>query len=83
VRQKQNTSKAFGLALKNKRLEANLTQEDLAERSKLSTRYISRLECHVQQPNYRFIKSLAMGLDIKASELIQAVEGIEQELKAK
>ena len=71
---------AFGIALKSKRLELGLTQEDLAEKSGLSTRYISRLECHNQQPNYKFIKALAMGLDVSTSELIIAVELVEKEL---
>ena len=75
--------KAFGIVLKRKRLELDLTQENLAERSGLSTRYISRLECHNQQPNYKFIKALAMGLEISTSELIQSVEMVEKELKSK
>ena len=75
--------KAFGIVLKRKRLELDLTQENLAERSGLSTRYISRLECHNQQPNYKFIKALAMGLDLSPSQLIQEVEYVEKELKSK
>ena len=65
---------AFAKVLKEKRLEARLTQETLAEKSKLSTRYISRLECGDQLPNYKYLLAVASGLGMKASELIKAVE---------
>ena len=64
----------FAKVLKEKRLEAELTQEALAERAKLSTRYISRLECGNQQPNYKYLLAISAALGMRASELLRAVE---------
>lgn len=65
---------AFAKVLKAQRLKAGLTQEDLAELSDLSTRYISLLECNSQQPTLGYIHVLANALGISMSQLMQAVE---------
>ena len=66
--------KAFGYALKQKRLEIGLTQEKLAEKSGISTRYISKLECAGQLPNFKYIQAISTSLGLKPSQFLEEVE---------
>lgn len=65
---------SFAKVLREKRLCAGMTQEDLAESAGVSTRYISRLECGDQHPNYRYLVALSSALKLRPSELMCAVE---------
>jgi len=45
--------KAFGLAVRQKRLELKLSQEELAFQSKLHRTYISQIERGIKSPSLR------------------------------
>jgi transcriptional regulator with XRE-family HTH domain len=67
---------SFGHLLRVARMEAGMTQEDLAERSGLSVRAISDLERErTRRPYFRSVRLLADALGATASvrtELLQA-----------
>lgn len=67
-------TEVFGNALRKKRKEANLTQEQLGFEADIQRVYVSTLELGRQQPSLETIFKLAKGLNCKASELIELVE---------
>jgi len=68
---------ALGLAVKARREELGLTQEQLANDSELHQRWISNVETGKRNPSYTSLRRLAAGLDLAASELIARAEGLE------
>jgi transcriptional regulator with XRE-family HTH domain len=68
---------ALGLAVKARREELRLTQEQLANGTDLHQRWISNVETGKRNPNYRSLRRLAAGLDLAASELLARAEKIE------
>ena len=65
---------AFGRVLRQLRLKAGLTQEQLGFEADLRRTYISILEIGQQQPTLTTILKLAKGLGKSAAELITMVE---------
>src|SRR5438270_636915 len=62
---------AFAALLRQYRLAAGLTQEELADRARLSTRAVSDLERGVRRTPYRdTVHSLADALDLGADDRI-------------
>jgi transcriptional regulator with XRE-family HTH domain len=68
---------ALGLAVKDRREELKLTQEQLANDSHLHQRWISNVENGKRNPSYGSLRRLAAGLDLSASELLARAEQIE------
>jgi len=68
---------ALGLAVKHRRQELQLTQEQLSLLSELHQRWISNIETGKRNPSYASIRRLATGLGLSASELIARAEQIE------
>jgi transcriptional regulator with XRE-family HTH domain len=68
---------ALGLAVKARREELGLTQEQLANDSGLHQRWLSNVETGKRNPSYGSLRRLAAGLDLTASELLQRAEQIE------
>jgi transcriptional regulator with XRE-family HTH domain len=68
---------ALGLAVKARRHELALTQEQLDLRTDLHQRWISNVENGKRNPSYASLRRLAAGLDLSASELIARAEQIE------
>lgn len=69
------TSPAFGVVLRQLRLEKNLSQEALAERLHMSSNgYVSRLESSAKNPRLDMVFRIAAALDMKAWELVKLVE---------
>jgi transcriptional regulator with XRE-family HTH domain len=66
--------RALGLAVKARRLELGLTQEQLANNTELHQRWISNVETGKRNPSYASIRRLAAGLALTASELIARAE---------
>ena len=65
----------FAKALKNLRIEKNLTQEELAQRSGVDYKYLQKLEGHTpSSPTLSTLEKLANGLGITLVELIQSVQ---------
>lgn len=70
---------ALGVAVKARREELALTQEQLALKGDLHTRWVSNVENAWRNPSYLSLRRLAASLDLQASELIARAEQIERE----
>jgi len=70
---------ALGLAVKHRREELGLTQEELHLRSELHQRWISNVETGKRNPSYASLRRLAAALNLTASELLARAEQIEGE----
>jgi transcriptional regulator with XRE-family HTH domain len=68
---------ALGQAVKARREELQLTQEQVYLRTDLHQRWISNVENGKRNPSYASLRRLAAGLDLSASELIARAEQIE------
>ena len=70
---------ALGAAVKARREERGLTQEQLANDTELHQRWISNVETGKRNPSYASLRRLAAGLNLSTSELIARAEQIETE----
>jgi transcriptional regulator with XRE-family HTH domain len=68
---------ALGAAVKARRQELGLTQEQLYLRTDIHQRYLSNVENGKRNPSYASLRRLAEGLGLSASELIARAEQIE------
>jgi transcriptional regulator with XRE-family HTH domain len=64
----------FGTAVKFRREELGLTQEDLADKAGIHRTYLSDVERGTRNLSLVNIEKLAAALDMKLSELFVAVE---------
>lgn len=69
--------RALGLAVKARREELELTQEQLANDTDLHQRWISNVETGMRNLSYGSLRRLAAGLELSASELLARAERIE------
>jgi transcriptional regulator with XRE-family HTH domain len=67
-------AEAFGLVLRTRRLDAGLTQEQLAFEAEIQRVYVSKLELGQYQPTLTMLLTLAKALDCAASDLVVEVE---------
>jgi DNA-binding XRE family transcriptional regulator len=65
---------AFADVLREARLAAGITQEDLAERAEVSVRFISFLETGKRQPSLSALAAISAGLGVTMSVLISRLE---------
>jgi transcriptional regulator with XRE-family HTH domain len=68
---------ALGLAVKRRREELGLTQEQLDNNTDLHQRWISNVENGKRNPSYGSLRRLAAGLGLTVSELVARAEQIE------
>jgi transcriptional regulator with XRE-family HTH domain len=68
---------ALGLAVKARRQELDVTQEQLANDTDLHQRWISNVETGKRNPSYGSLRRLAAGLDLTTSQLIARAEALE------
>ena len=68
---------ALGLAVKARREQLGLTQEQMANNTGIHQRWISNVETGKRNPSYGSLRRLAAGLDLTASELLARAEQIE------
>ncbi len=68
---------ALGHAVKARRQDLNLTQEQLANDTDLHQRWISNVETGKRNPSYSSLRRLASGLKLPTSELIARAEALE------
>jgi transcriptional regulator with XRE-family HTH domain len=68
---------ALGVAVKARRGELEITQEQLANDTGLHQRWISNVETGKRNPSYASLRRLAAGLGLSASELLSRAEQIE------
>ena len=66
--------KAFGYLIKQRRIQQGISQEELGFRANLDRTYISGLERGVRNPSLTALVSLAKGLGISVSSLLDALE---------
>jgi transcriptional regulator with XRE-family HTH domain len=67
----------LGLAVKARREQLGLTQEQMANNTGIHQRWISNVETGKRNPSYGSLRRLAAGLDLTASELLARAEQIE------
>ncbi|AGH51399.1 hypothetical protein G432_18405 [Sphingomonas sp. MM-1] len=65
----QLKSNAFGEAVRAKRIAAELTQEELADRSGLDRSYIGGVERGERNPTLNVIERIALGLGVGLADL--------------
>lgn len=75
---KLNIKERFGFAVKHRRKELGISQEELSFRSGLHRTYISDIERGFRNPSLENIEKLAQALEIKVSILFSRY-GIEIE----
>lgn len=63
-------TKRFGEKLRKLRKKTELSQQELAEKSKLDITTINELENGNRQPMLKTVKKIAKALSVKASDLI-------------
>lgn len=73
---------ALGLAVKTRRQELGLTQEQLANDTELHQRWISNVETGKRNPSYGSLRRLAAGLGVSASQLIAQAERVESHTRS-
>ncbi len=69
---------ALGKAIKIRRVEADFSQEQLAELCGIDRTYMSNIERGKRQPSMKTLRTIANALKTKTSELLQDAEGREQ-----
>ncbi len=73
---------ALGLAVKTRRQELGLTQEQLANETDLHQRWISNVETGKRNPSYGSLRRLAAGLELSASDLLARAEEVEGDVRS-
>lgn len=68
-KQQSEINKRFGKAVRRRRRELDLSQEELAERSELHQTYISDIERGGRNPSLENVQKLAKALDISITRL--------------
>lgn len=66
-----NVKTAFGTAVRSKRCEKGLSQEELADRAGLHRTYVSDVERGARNPSLQSIEKLAAALELSVSALFQ------------
>lgn len=66
--------RAFGLALRRLRLDAGLTQQELADRVGIGVEYVSRLENGHRGARWHTVMRLVRALDATLGDLTAAIE---------
>lgn len=74
MRQEPDILLRFGEALRSRRLEAGLSQEELADRCGLDRTYISGIERGRRNVGLRNLGSIAKALGVTVSELLEGVK---------
>ncbi|MEH7483340.1 helix-turn-helix transcriptional regulator [Neobacillus drentensis] len=69
-----NSTSQFGSVLRKLRTAQQLSQEALADRCSRHPSYISLMERNIKKPSLDTIIALAIGLEMKASEMLMVVE---------
>lgn len=66
---------AFALAVKARRNQLQISQEELAHRAHINRSYIAKLELAQNQPTLSVLDRIAQGLEIGLDELIRQTMG--------
>lgn len=71
---KAETLKALGMLIRQQRVAVGISQEELGLRCDLDRTYISGLERGVRNPSLTALVTLAHGLNITVSKLLENLE---------
>jgi transcriptional regulator with XRE-family HTH domain len=74
-RDKSNIRERFGFAVKSRREELGLTQEDLADKAGIHRTYLSDVERGFRNVSLLNLERMAAALALPLSELFRHVEG--------
>lgn len=66
---------AFAMAVKARRNQLQISQEELAHRANINRSYIAKLELAQNQPTLSVLDRIAQGLEIGLDELIRETMG--------
>ena len=66
---------AFAVAVKARRNQLQISQEELAHRANINRSYIAKLELAQNQPTLSVLDRIAQGLEIGLDELIRETMG--------
>lgn len=69
---------AFAMAVKARRNQLQISQEELAHRANINRSYIAKLELAQNQPSLSVLDRIAQGLEIGLDELIRQTMGFYQ-----
>lgn len=64
----------FGRVLRQRRIEAGVSQEELAHKANIDRTFVSMLERGLRTPGLGVVLSLAQGLGITGTDLVREVE---------
>lgn len=78
---KTTALKALGFLVRKHREKLHISQEELATRSSLDRTYISGIERGVRNPSLTALLSLAYGLGINTSDLLENLESQIKKIK--
>lgn len=78
--QADRAHEALGLAIRQARVQRDLTQEALALQANLHVTQISSLERGHRNPTYRALRRVSQGLGVSLSQLIALAEELERQL---
>lgn len=70
--------KQIGKAIKKARIDADITQQNLAERAEISTSYLSQIERGVREMSHIVFNSIAASLGVKVSRLLEDAQSDEE-----
>jgi transcriptional regulator with XRE-family HTH domain len=70
----RDLDKAFGLAVRQRRTELSISQEELGYRAGIHRTYISQIERGIKSPSLKVIALLAKALQTDAYRLVQMAE---------
>lgn len=71
---------ALGEAVKTRRVDLGLTQEQVSLRSDLHQRWLSNVETGKRNPSYASLRRLASALELTTAELIARAEAAEAQI---
>lgn len=71
---------ALGEAVKARRVDLGLTQEQVSLRSDLHQRWLSNVETGKRNPSYASLRRLAWALQLTTAELIERAEAAEAQI---
>jgi transcriptional regulator with XRE-family HTH domain len=72
----RDLAKHFAVVLQNQRKMRRISQADLAEKADCDSTMISLIERKIRNPTLNLADSLAQGLDMTLSEMIQEAENL-------
>ena len=72
--QSQNIKRRFGEAVRRRRTQLGISQEELADRAELHRTYVSDIERGNRNLSLENIAKLALALELSLPELMQEVE---------